>query len=151
MVTSETVDDSHGLMLMAVLQESVRTRGERATAKWLDVDRRTLLSCVEQGELSLKVRVALDKQVRREANAETVAIGEGLQAQGAKIDEVATKIESFGTDFERLETMIKAVRQESAKELRTLVRRVERLEKGVAPGAGTGSEQRESGGARAVP
>ncbi len=145
MVTSDTVDDPHGFMLMAVLHESVRTRGERATAKWLDVDRRTLLSCLEQGELTLKVRVALDKRVRREADAETVAIGEGLQAQGAKIDEVATKIESFGTDFERLETMIKAVRQESAKELRTLVRRVERLEKGCGPGAGTDTEKRTAG------
>ncbi len=161
MVTVSSVDDPRGFMLMAVLQESVRSRGERATAKWLGVDRRTLLACLEQGELTLKVRAALDKQVSREANADVVVIREELEAQGTRIDELAKRIESFGTDFERLETMIKAVRQESAKELRNLGRRVERLERrrssaiGVPTGPGTsgatGRSPRGEGGGSSNP
>ena len=151
MVTNDAVEDPHGLMLMAVLNESVRTRGERATAKWLGVDRRTLLACLEHGELTLKVRVALDNEVRREANAEVAGIREELETQGTRFDELVTKVSGLGTDLEKLETMIKAVRQESVKELRTVGRRVERIEKGRVPTADASAKQVVSGAGVASP
>ena len=140
-MTDHVVENPQDVRLLAVLGEAVRTRGERQTAHWLGVDRRTMMACLANGELTPRVRTALENEVRKEIGEEISDIREGLEAQGTRTDELATKIESFGTDFERLETLIKAVRQESAKELRTLGRRVERLEKGRTSGAGAGTDQ----------
>ena len=43
MTTDHAVEDPQSLRMMAVLQESVRKTGVRATADWLGVDRRTVL------------------------------------------------------------------------------------------------------------
>ena len=127
MVTNQTVEDPHGLRLMAVLHESVRTRGERATADWLGIDRRTLVTCLEQGELSLKVRVALDNELRSEIDSEQAEIRALVRKQGEKIDDLEGRVADFAGDFERLETAIKAAREELNRELRGLTRRMERL------------------------
>ena len=144
-MTDHVVENPQDVRLLAVLAEAVRTRGERAAANWLGVDRRTILACLANGELTPRVRTALENRVRKEISEEISGIREGLEVQGIRTNELATKIDSFGTDFERLETMIKAVRQESAKELRTLGRRVERLEKGRGPGDGEGTEKSAAG------
>ena len=140
-MTDHVVENPQDVRLLAVLGEAVRARGERQTAHWLGVDRRTMMACLANGELTPRVRTALENEVRKEIGEEISGIRDGLEAQGTKIDELGTKFESFGTDFERLETMIKAVRQESAKELRTVGQRVERLEKRRGPGAGSGTDQ----------
>ena len=127
MVTNQTVEDPHGLRLMAVLHESVRTRGERATADWLGIDRRTLVTCLEQGELSLKIRVALDNELRSEIDSEQAEIRALVGKQGEKIDELEGRVADFASHFDRLETAIKAAREELNRELRGLTRRMERL------------------------
>ena len=127
MVTNQTVEDPHGLRLMAVLHESVRTRGERATADWLGIDRRTLVTCLEQGELSLKIRVALDNELRSEIDSEQAEIRALVGKQGEKIDDLEGRVADFASHFDRLETAIKAAREELNRELRGLTRRMERL------------------------
>ena len=112
---------------MAVLHESVRTRGERATADWLGIDRRTLVTCLEQGELSLKIRVALDNELRSEIDSEQAEIRALVGKQGEKIDELEGRVADFASHFDRLETAIKAAREELNRELRGLTRRMERL------------------------
>ncbi|MCY4576703.1 MAG: hypothetical protein OXC55_08960 [Chloroflexi bacterium] len=144
-MTEQIVENPQDVRLLAVLAEAVQTRGERSTASWLGVDRRTMLACLANGELTPRVRTALENRVRKEINEEISGIREGLEVQGIRTNELATKIDSLGTDFERLETMIKAVRQESAKELRTLGQRVERLEKGRDSGGGAGAEKSAAG------
>ena len=127
MVTNQTIEDPQSLRMMAVLQESVRTRGERATADWLGIDRRTLVTCLEQGELSLKIRVALDNELRSEIDSEQAEIRALVGRQGEKIDDLEGQVADFAGDFERLETAIKAAREELNRELRGLTRRMERL------------------------
>ena len=127
MVTNQTVEDPHGLRMMAVLHESVRTRGERATADWLGIDRRTLVTCLEQGELSLKIRVALDNELRSEIDSEQAEIRALVRKQDARIGDLESRVAGIAGDLDRLETALKAGREESAKGLRALTRQVERL------------------------
>lgn len=128
-MTTSHMDDPHGLMLMGILSESVRTKGDRATAKWLGLDRRTILTCLEKGELSLKIRVALDNEVRKEVNAAQVEMRVLLEQLDTRIKGLELRCGELVKEFERWDTTIKAVRQEFAKENRALVRRIERLER----------------------
>ena len=74
MVTNQTIEDPHGLRMMAVLQESARKTGVRATADWLGVDRRTVLTCLSQGELTSRIRKALERELSSEATPEQTEI-----------------------------------------------------------------------------
>ena len=145
MVTNQTVEDSHGLKLMAVLHESVRTRGERATADWLGIDRRTLVTCLESGELSLKVRVALDNEIRAEISSEQAEFRDLVRKQGERIGDLEGRAAGFAGDFERLETALKAVREELNKELRELTRRMERLNTRGVQETSSGAVRRPAG------
>ena len=126
-MTNHVVEDPQALRLIAVLHESVRTRGERATADWLGVDRRTVMTCLEKGELTTRIRTALENEMRREVIAEQTEIRDVVQKQGERIGDLEGRVAGFAGDFERLETAIKAVREELNRELRELTRRMERL------------------------
>ena len=145
MVTKQTIEDPHGLRLMAVLHESVRTRGERATADWLGVDRRTVMTCLEKGELTTRVRTALENEMRREVIAEQTEFRDVVQKQGERIGDLEGRAAGFAGDFERLETTIKAVREELNKELRELTRRMERLNTRGVQETSSGAVQRPAG------
>ena len=127
MTTDHAVEDPQSLRMMAVLQESARKTGVRATADWLGIDRRTLVTCLEQGELSLKVRVALDNELRSEIDSEQAEIRALVGKQGEKLGDLESRVADFASHFDRLETAIKAAREELNRELRGLTRRMERL------------------------
>ena len=147
-MTNHVVEDPQALRLIAVLHESVRTRGERATADWLGVDRRTVMTCLEKGELTTRVRTALENEMRREVIAEQTEFRDVVQKQGERIGDLEGRAAGFAGDFERLETTIKAVREELNKELRELTRRMERLNtRGVQETAGGAVRQPTGSGA----
>ena len=58
---SESIEDLHHLRLMALLDELVRDKGPRQAAADLDVDHRTLTASLESGQLTRRMRVALDR------------------------------------------------------------------------------------------
>lgn len=58
---SESIEDLHHLRLMALLDELVRDKGPRQAAADLDVDHRTLTASLESGQLTRRMRAALDR------------------------------------------------------------------------------------------
>ena len=127
MVTNQTIEDPQSLRMMAVLQESVRKTGVRATADWLGVDRRTVLTCLSQGDLTSRIRKALERELSSEATPEQTEIRDLAQRQDAKIGDLESRVAGIAGDLNRLETAIKAAREELNRELRGLTRRMERL------------------------
>ena len=145
MVTDHAVEDPQGLRMMAVLQESVRKTGARATADWLGVDRRTVLTCLNQGELTSRIRKALERELSSEATPEQAEIRDLAQRQDARIGDLESRVAGIAGDLDRLETALKAGREEWNKGLRALTRQVERLNRHGNPEAAGGAARQPTG------
>ena len=152
MTTDHAVEDPQSLRMMAVLQESARKTGVRATADWLGVDRRTVLTCLSQGELTSRIRKALERELSSEATPEQTEIRDLAQRQDARIGDLESRVAGIAGDLDRLETALKAGREESAKGLRTLTRQVERLNTQGNPETfgGAARQPTDSGGVKSV-
>ena len=58
---SRSVEDLERMRLMALLRELARDKGVKEAAQALGVDHRTLVSSLESGKLTRRMRVALGK------------------------------------------------------------------------------------------
>ena len=145
MATDHAVEDPQGLRMMAVLQESVRKTGVRATADWLGVDRRTVVTCLSQGELTSRIRKALERELSSEATPGQTEIRDLAQRQDARIGDLESRVAGIAGDLDRLETALKAGREEWTKGLRALTRQVERLNTQGNPETGGGAARQPTG------
>ena len=145
MATDHAVEDPQGLRMMAVLQESVRKTGVRATADWLGVDRRTVVTCLNQGELTPRIRKALERELSSEATPEQTEIRDLAQRQDARIGGLESRVAGIAGDLDRLETALKAGREEWNKGLRALTRQVERLNTQWNPETAGGAARQPTG------
>ena len=82
---SESVEDLHHLRLMALLDDLVRDKGHRRAAADLGVDHRTLTASLASGQLSRRMRVALDQALLDGA-------GSPAGQQRARNDELAGRL-----------------------------------------------------------
>ena len=83
---SDNIEDLHHLRLMALLDELVRDKGPRQAAADLDVDHRTLTTSLESGQLTRRMRVALDRALLDGA-------GSPAQEQRQRNDQLAGRLE----------------------------------------------------------
>ena len=152
MTTDHAVEDPQSLRMMAVLQESARKTGVRATADWLGVDRRTVLTCLSQGELTSRIRKALERELSSEATPEQTEIRDLAQRQDARIGDLESRVAGIAGDLDRLETALKAGREEWTNGLRALTRQVERLDTQGNPETfgGAARQPTASGGVKSV-
>ena len=137
---SSSIEDLHHLRLMALLDELVRDKGARKAAADLEVDHRTLASSLESGQLSRRMRVALDR---------ALLAGEGLPAREQKerndelagrLDQVEEKVEELGRDVNQgiaaVQGEVKQLRTEQEQSLRRVEGRIDRIEGGGSSGEG---------------
>ena len=124
---SESIEDLHHLRLMALLDELVRDKGPRRAAADLDVDHRTLTASLESGQLTRRMRVALDRALldgagspaqeqrqRNELLAERLERVEGLaQETGMSLAAVQGEVAAHGQALRSIEGRLAKV--ESAK------------------------------------
>ena len=75
---SKDVENMHHMRLMTLLQELVRDKGYKGAARVLELDQRTVAECARTGQLSRRVRQALERALQ-----EGVGVGCG-QAAGAQ-------------------------------------------------------------------
>ncbi len=122
--------DEHELRLMALLAELVRERGRPGAAEALDLDPRTVAAALKRGTLSRRVRSALERVSTAEGHAEEDGVGEGEPATVASAQQ--ERVEAMGREVQATRELAvegnTALREEHARDLRKVERRLARLE-----------------------
>jgi len=130
---SESIEDLHHLRLMALLDELVRDKGPRQAAADLDVDHRTLTASLESGQLTRRMRVALDRALLDGA-------GSPAQEQRQRNDLLAERLERVEGLAQETGMGLAAVQGEVAahgQALRGIERRLAGVESAKAPSSAT--------------
>ncbi len=134
---SKDIENMHHMRLMTLLQELVRDKGFKGAARVLELDQRTVAECARTGQLSRRVRQALER-----------ALQEGVGSAAARQRERNDKLESRVEALEKGREAHEKGHDELGKELRRRMAAVEgRVEaQGTGAGhAGAGPSQSESG------
>ena len=121
---SRSVEDLDHMRLMALLRELARNRGVKEAAQALDVDHRTLMSSLESGKLTRRMRVALGKALLEGGGSPAAEQRERNDALEGRLKEVEGRVEALGKDMHRglaaVQGEVKALRGERAQEMRRL-------------------------------
>ena len=83
---------------MALLDEQVRDKGARKAAEDLGVDHRTLASSLESGQLTRRMRVALDRALLAGEGSPAREQKERNDRLAGRLDGVEEKVEGLGND-----------------------------------------------------
>ena len=144
---SGVVEDVHHLRLMALLHELVREKGNRGAAATLGIDPRTVSSCIRRGQLSWRVREALERGLQSGAGSAAARQRERNDTLEGRLEELEGKIRNGLEEF-RSEVVeeVKVLLDEQGKVMRRLERRIARLESTrgieVEPEAAPASEEK---------
>ena len=147
---SRAVEDVHHLRLMSLLHELVRTKGNRGAASALGIDPRTVASCMKTGRLSWRVREALEQGLQSGAGSAAARQRKRNDALEGRIEGWEGKLRSSLEDVRTsVAGEVKVLREEHAKSMRYVERRLVRLEAGRS--AQDGMERRSPTGAEPEP
>ena len=128
---SRAVEDVHHLRLMSLLHELVRTKGNRGAASALGIDPRTVASCMKTGRLSWRVREALEQGLQSGAGSAAARQRKRNDALEGRIEGWEGKLRSSLEDVRTsVAGEVKVLREEHAKSMRYVERRLVRLEAG---------------------
>ena len=134
---SKDIENMHHMRLMTLLQELVRDKGFKGAARVLELDQRTVAECAKTGQLSRRVRQALER-----------ALQEGVGSAAARQRERNDRLESRVEALERGREAHEKGHDELGKELRRRMAAIEgRVEaQGTGAGhAGAGPSPAEAG------
>ncbi len=137
---SSSIEDLHHLRLMALLDEQVREKGARRAAADLGVDHRTLASSLESGQLSRRMRVALDRALLAGEGSPAREQKERNDELAGRLDGVEEKVDGLGRDVSQglaaVQGEVKQLRAEQEQSLRRVEGRIDRIEGGGSSGEG---------------
>ena len=120
-----SVEDVHGVRLMALLRELVRERDVKGAAEELGVDARTLTTSMRRGRLSDRMRVALEQRLlglersAREQAGRTEALEKRVGSLEEEREASPDVLERAGA---AIEGTVAALREKHAKAMRRLAR-----------------------------
>ena len=147
---SRAVEDVPHLRLMSLLHELVRTKGNRGAASALGIDPRTVASCMKTGRLSWRVREALEQGLQSGAGSAAARQRKRNDALEGRIEGWEGKLRSSLEDVRTsVAGEVKVLREEHAKSMRYVERRLVRLEAGRS--AQDGMERTSPTGAEPEP
>ena len=129
--SSKDVENVYHMRLMALLQELVRDKGYKGAARVLELDQRTVAECARTGQLSRRVRQALER-----------ALQEGVGSAAARQRERNEKLESRVEALEKGHAALAKDYDALGKEVRRRVAAVEGRVEAPASGRGTGDRGR---------
>ena len=133
--SSKDVENVYHMRLMALLQELVRDKGYKGAARVLELDQRTVAECARTGQLSRRVRQALER-----------ALQEGVGSAAARQRERNEKLESRVEALEKGHEAHEKGHDDLGKEVRRRVAAV-----GPSQAAADGSESGAPGMGRQPP
>ena len=159
-----SVEDVHGVRLMALLHELVRERDLKGAAEELGVDARTLATSMRRGRLSGHTRVALDRRLLADSVAAVERLAERVRALAQRVDGLEERVAASEASpgvleqaNEAIDGAVALLRREHAGAVRGLGRRLARVEEALQGGSGTavpaaeGDRQRRPAYRRAHP
>ncbi len=95
---SKSIEDLHHLRLTALLDELVRDKGVTRAARELDVNYRTLTAALEGGNLSRRMRGALEKALLEGGGSPAAQQRGRNDALTGRLEQVEGRVEEMGQD-----------------------------------------------------
>ncbi len=136
MERSRSVEDLHGLRLMALLHDLVRGNGQRGAGRVLGIDHRTVAACMESGELTWRMREALEQGLQSGIGPAAARQRDRLDALERHVGELTEEMrDGFNEMRAAVDAGLKALREEQAVTARVLGRRLDGLEARMKDGA----------------
>ena len=140
---SKDVENMHHMRLMTLLQELVRDKGFKGAARVLELDQRTVAECARTGQLSRRVRQALERALQE-------GVGSAAARQRERNDKLESRVEALEKGREAHEKGHDDLGKELRRRMAAVEGRVEALKRSDAQGtgaghAGAGPSQAEAG------
>ena len=140
---SKDVENMHHMRLMTLLQELVRDKGFKGAARVLELDQRTVAECARTGQLSRRVRQALERALQE-------GVGSAAARQRERNDKLESRVEALEKGREAHEKGHDELGKALRRRMAAVEGRVEALKSSEAQGtgaghAGAGPSQAEAG------
>ena len=140
---SKDVENVYHMRLMALLQELVRDKGFKSAARVLELDQRTVAESAKTGQLSRRVRQALERALQE-------GVGSAAARQRERNDRLEERVEALEKGHEALGKGHDSLGKEVRSRVAAVEGRVEALRRDGAQGtgaghAGAGPSQAEAG------
>ena len=121
---SKDVENVYHLRLMALLQELVRERGYKGAAWVLEIDHRTVAETARTGQLSQRVRSALERALQEGAGSAAARQRERNDRLEQRVEALEGDVEEQGKEMRAglraAEDAVSGMRNETARALRRL-------------------------------
>ena len=128
---SKDVENMHHMRLMTLLQELVRDKGYKGAARVLELDQRTVAECARTGQLSRRVRHALERALQE-------GVGSAAARQRERNDGLEKRVEALQKEHETLAKDHDILGKELRRRMAAVEGRVEALRSSDARGTGAG-------------
>ena len=128
---SKDIENMHHMRLMTLLQELVRDKGFKGAARVLELDQRTVAECARTGQLSRRVRQALERALQE-------GVGSAAARQRERNDRLENRVEALEKGREAHEKGYDALGKELRRRMAAVEGRVEALKSSEAQGTGAG-------------
>ena len=140
---SRDVENVYHMRLMALLKELVRDKGYKSAARVLELDQRTVAESARTGQLSRRVRQALERALQE-------GVGSAAARQRERNDRLENRVGALEKGHEAHEKGHDSLGKEVRRRVAAVEGRVEALRRDGAQGtgaghAGAGPSQAESG------
>ena len=140
---SRDVENVYHMRLMALLKELVRDKGYKGAARVLELDQRTVAESAKTGQLSRRVRQALERALQE-------GVGSAAARQRERNEKLEERVEALEKGHEAHEKGHDSLGKELRSRVAAVEGRVEALRRDGAQGtgaghAGAGPSQAESG------
>ena len=128
---SKDIENMHHMRLMALLKELVRDKGFKGAARVLEVDQRTVAECAKTGQLSRRVRQALERALQE-------GVGSAAARQRERNDRLETRVEALEKGHEAHEKGHDELGKELRRRMAAVEGEVAALRRDSAQGTGAG-------------
>ena len=128
---SKDIENMHHMRLMTLLQELVRDKGFKGAARVLEVDQRTVAECARTGQLSRRVRQALERALQE-------GVGSAAARQRERNDRLEKRVEALEKGRDEMAKGYDELGKELRRRMAAVEGRVEALKSSEAQGTGAG-------------
>ena len=128
---SRDVENVYHMRLMALLQELVRAKGFKSAARVLELDQRTVAESAKTGQLSRRVRQALERALQE-------GVGSAAARQRERNDRLENRVEALEKGQEALGKGYDSLGKEVRRQMAAVEGQVASLRRDGAQGTGAG-------------
>ena len=128
---SKDIENMHHMRLMTLLQELVRDKGYKGAARVLELDQRTVAECARTGQLSRRVRQALERALQE-------GVGSAAARQRERNDRLEKRVVALEKGRDEMAKSYDTLGKEVRRRVAAVEGRVEALKRSDAQGTGAG-------------